>query len=145
VLIYFSQAAETRVAAVAAYLRSRPWAGEVYVDDELARVGMQAEDGLRIAVSMAKRPGTNPYGIPGLGAIGVRFEADTRKLGFGQHGGTGEYEQQPFLYIDGGGYRAGTRSTVPSAIVDIAPTILRYLGIETAPQAFDGKPLPLDG
>lgn len=144
VLLYFSQEASSRVGPVAAFLRSRPWAGEVYVDDELTQVGMYPEDGLRIAVSMAKRPGANQHGVPGLSAIGVRFDVDARKLGLGQHGGVGEYEQQPFLYIDGGGYRAGTRSTAPSAIVDIAPTILRYLGIETAPEAFDGKPLPVD-
>jgi hypothetical protein len=104
---------------------------------------MQPEDGLRIAVSMAKRPGANEYGVPGLSAIGVRYEADPAKLGFGQHGGVGEYEQQPFLYIDGGGYAAGTHSTEPSCIVDIAPTVLAYLGVETSAENFDGKPLPM--
>lgn len=145
VLIYFSPTAQSQVEVVAAFLRTRPWAGEVYVDEQLTQIGMQAEDGLRIAVSMAKRPGANEHGIPGLSAIGVRFEVDARKLGFGQHGGTGEYEQQPFLFIDGGGYQPGTRSTEPSAIVDIAPTILRYLGIEASTDAFDGKPLPREG
>jgi arylsulfatase A-like enzyme len=143
VLLYFSQAAEPRVEAVATFLRSRPWAGEVYVDDELTQVGMQREDGLRIAVSMAKRPDSNEYGVPGLSAIGVRFDVDPGKLGFGQHGGVGDYEQQPFLYIDGGGYAAGTHSTAPSCIVDIAPTVLAYLGIEASSEDFDGKPLPM--
>ena len=143
VLLYFSQAAESRVDAVATFLRSRPWAGEVYVDSELTQVGMQPEDGLRIAVSMAKRPGANEYGVPGLSAIGVRYEVDPAKLGFGQHGGVGEYEQQPFLFIDGGGYEAGTHSIAPSCIVDIAPTVLAYLGVETSAEDFDGKPLPL--
>lgn len=142
VLLYFSQEAVSRVDAVAAFLRSRPWAGAIYVDDELTHVGMQPEDGLRIAVSMAKHPGTNEHGIPGLSTIGVRFEVDPRKLGFGQHGGVGEYEQQPFLFIDGGGYAAGTRHTSPTSIVDIAPTILTYLGLDTTPEAFDGRPLP---
>jgi arylsulfatase A-like enzyme len=143
VLVYFSPAAEPRVEAVAAYLRRRPWAGAVYVGDELAHIGMRAEDGLHIAVSMAKRAEPNEHGVAGLSTIGVRYDVDPGKLGFGQHGGIGDYEQQPFLFVDGAGHAGGTTSTEPSSIVDIAPTVLAYLGIETPAGTFDGRPLPL--
>lgn len=140
-LIYFADEAASRVGAVAEFLRSRPWAGEVLVDDELERIGMRAEEGLRIAVSMAKQAGPNPHGIAGMSATVVRHEADPRKLGWGQHGGLGEYEQQPFLYATGGGFAAGTTCTAPTAIVDIAPTVLAYLGVPAPADEFDGRAL----
>lgn len=141
VLIYFAPTAESRVAAVAEFVRARPWCGEAFVDQALHDIGMAPGDGLRIAVSMAKRADPNAHGVPGLSTIGVRFDPDPSKLGFGQHGGVGAYEQQPFLCIDGGGFAAGTRSSAPTSIVDIAPTVLAYLGVETPPEAFDGSPL----
>jgi len=141
-LIYFSADALPQVEAVASFLRSRPWSGEVLVDAELSRIGMAAEGGLRIAVSMAKMPGQNQYGVPGLSATAVRFDVNPKKIGCGQHGGLGEQEQQPFLFASGGDFAPGTRCDVPTAIVDIAPTVLQYLGIASGADRFDGAPLP---
>lgn len=140
-LLYFAADAEARVAAVAAFLRARPWAGEVLVDQELARIGMQPEEGLRVAISMAKQTGPNPHGVPGLSATVVRHDPDPRKLGWGQHGGLGEYEQQPFLFACGSNFAPGSHCTEPTCIVDIAPTVLSYLEVEAPREAFDGVPL----
>ncbi|RPI45569.1 MAG: alkaline phosphatase family protein [Betaproteobacteria bacterium] len=143
VLVYFSADALDRVDAVADFLRARPWAGEVVSGEALAGLGMQPSGGLRIAVSMAKRTGTNLHGIPGLSATAVRFDPDPAKLGCGQHGGLGEHEQQPFLLASGGGFAAGSRCDQPTSIVDIAPTIVRHLGLHAAAGSFDGTALPL--
>lgn len=140
-LLYFSEEAEARVAAVADFLRGRPWAGEVLVDQALTRIGMQPEGGLRIAISMAKQPGPNPHGVPGLSATVVRHDPDPRKLGWGQHGGLGEFEQQPFLFACGADFAPGTHCTDATCIVDIAPTVLSYLGVELPRDAVDGTPL----
>ena len=142
-LVYFSGQALSRVDAVAAFLRTRAWAGEVVSEEALVRLGMAPEAGLRIAVSMAKQPGHNSHGIPGLSATAVRFDPDPAKLGCGQHGGLGEHEQQPFLFASGGGFSAGTKHTESTSILDIAPTVLRHLKVPAATGAFDGAPLAL--
>jgi len=140
-LVYFAPEALDRVDAVAEYLGTRPWAGEIVVGQALERFGMQPSGGLRIAVSMAKAAGVNPYGIPGLSATAVRFDPNPAKLGCGQHGGMGEQEQQPFLFASGGGFAGSTRCEQPTSILDIAPTILRHLGVPFARESFDGVPL----
>ena len=140
-LVYFSADALDRVDAVAGFLRTRPWAGEVVVGDALARLGMQPSGGLRIAVSMAKRAGQNPHGIPGLSVTAVRFDPNPAKIGCGQHGGLGEHEQQPFLFASGGGFCAGSHCEQPTSILDIAPTTLRHLGVSAASGSFDGAAL----
>ena len=87
-------------------------------------------------------PGKNEYGVPGLSATAVRFDANPKKIGCGQHGGLGDQEQQPFLFANGGDFAPGTRCEAPTAIVDIAPTVLQYLGIASGADRFDGAPLP---
>lgn len=134
-LIYFAEQAVDRVAGVADFLRRQPWAGEVLVGAELQRAGMRSEQGLHIGLSMAKHAGTNVHGIAGLSDIVTRFEPVPHKVGMGQHGGFGEFEQAPFLLASGGGLSAGIDARATS-IVDLLPTILRHLG-----HAFDG----LDG
>jgi predicted AlkP superfamily pyrophosphatase or phosphodiesterase len=138
-LLYFNDDATGRVADVAGFLRAQDWAGEVLVDEALAHVGLRAEHGLRIALSMAKADGPNEHGVAGISDIATRFEANPAKVGLGQHGGLGTFEQQPFLIASGGGFRAQSRMSEPSAIVDIAPTILRYLGLPA--EGMDGRAL----
>jgi arylsulfatase A-like enzyme len=137
-LLYFADASRDRVAAVAAYLRAQPWAGRVLVDEELGQAGMRAEQGLRIALSMAKDDGPNVHGIAGLSDVATRFEPTPRKIGMGQHGGFGSYEQAPFLLACGNAFAPGGHAGV-TCIVDIAPTVMRHLG--HAADGMDGRPL----
>ncbi len=60
-------------------------------------------------------------------------------LGGGQHGGLGAYEQHPFLIVRGGGFGAGVESGGETSAIDLAPTILRHLGLPSG--GMDGKPL----
>jgi arylsulfatase A-like enzyme len=61
-------------------------------------------------------------------------------LGHGQHGGLGRYETRPCLVVSGPGVRAGVCER-PTRAVDIAPTILDFLGV--ARGGTDGAVLPL--
>jgi arylsulfatase A-like enzyme len=125
-LLYFCAAAAHQVAPVAEYLRGQPWSGKVLVDDELEQAGMRAEGGLRITLSMAKHEGPNMHGVAGLSDIATRFEPTPGKVGLGQHGGFGVYEQAPFLLAIGAAFEPKVHAA-PTSIIDIAPTIMCHL------------------
>ena len=137
-LLYFADASSDRVTDVAEYLRAQPWTGRVLVDDELEQAGMRHEQGLRIALSMAKDGSPNAHGIAGLSDIATRFEPTPRKIGMGQHGGFGAYEQAPFLLASGNAFTPGKHAGA-TCIVDIAPTVMRHLGQPVT--GMDGRPL----
>jgi hypothetical protein len=77
--------------------------------------------------------------VPGHSHI-VRDSLEPKDCtGFGQHGGLGRNEQRPFLFVSGGGFVPGVRHS-RSSLIDIAPTVLRHLGL--AADGMDGRPLP---
>ena len=80
---------------------------------------------------MAKSPGANRNGIPGLTAMAVRFaeHEDAIRRDCGMHGGLGPYETQPTLIAVGAGFEAGASITKTSRIIDIAPTALAHLDL----------------
>jgi hypothetical protein len=61
------------------------------------------------------------------------------RLGCGQHGGLGTYEQMAFLMIEGHGFRQAATWTEPSSVIDLAPTILRHLSVSA--EGCEGRPL----
>ena len=82
---------------------------------------------------------TNLLVVKGLnGAFEDPLSGETR-IGGGQHGGLGAYEQHPFLIVRGGGFGAGVESATETSAIDLAPTILRHLGLPLG--GMDGKPL----
>ena len=111
----------------------------VYEGETLEEVGQRSDTALAIAFSMAKRDVANRYGIRGLGHVAgdIFMKSDAR--GHGQHGGLGPYETNALLCISGGGFGAGT-SDHTSRTIDIAPTVLRHVGV--ARDGMDGEPLP---
>lgn len=115
--------------AVIGYLRARLWAGAVLAGDELGAAGQAAEGGLLCAVSMRSEDRDNEYGIRGISAAARPAGGKPDRLGCGQHGGLGAYEQAPFLMIAGQGFDPGGTRTRPSSIIDLAPTILVHLGL----------------
>lgn len=138
-LVYLSDAASDRRDSIARWLGTQRWCGEVYVGKSLGHVGLTAHGNLAIAFSMAKRDVNNRFGVRGFGHVaGDRFMS-TDAPGLGQHGGLGPYETNPFLIVDGGRFVPGP-TEFPSGNVDIAPTILRHLGVADA--EMDGNPLP---
>ncbi len=80
---------------------------------------------------------TNDHGVPGTRWL-VEDGEGTPEIGCGHHGGLGPAETRPFLtfiHPDFGQGEAG-RTT---SLVDIAPTILRFLG--EAVDDMDGAPI----
>jgi len=137
-LIYVAPRAAERRAAIERFVRAQDWAEGVYADDGLSAIGMAPEGHLHMAFSMAKSDAANAYGCPG-GSLIVAKAGAGEKLGLGQHGGVGRFEQAPFLIVEGAGFAPGTVCGEPTCIVDIAPTVLAHLGV--AADGMDGRAL----
>jgi hypothetical protein len=138
-LIYLSDEASGKRKEIAEWIRDQEWSGMVYEGETLDEVGQRSDTALAIAFSMAKRDVENRYGIRGLGHVAGDVFSKSDACGHGQHGGLGPYETNALLSISGGGFGAGI-SDHPSRTIDIAPTVLRHLGV--AADGMDGEPLP---
>lgn len=137
-LIYLHPDRASDAGRVAAWLRTRPWAGEVLEGEALARVGQARTQGLVCAVSMRDDDAPNAFGVKGGGWSALPHEGKPDRLGCGQHGGLSVWEQMPFLMIEGTGFAPDGRLR-EAGIVDLAPTILRHLGQSST--GLDGRAL----
>jgi Type I phosphodiesterase / nucleotide pyrophosphatase len=136
-LLYATHEGRAALIDVLDAMRAEPWAGEVVLADGLAALGHAASRGVVAAVNMGRREEPNAYGFPG--ARWVAAEPGNQKpAGFGQHGGWGPDETQPFLLLNGTDVRPGVHAGTTS-LVDIAPTILSYLGLPHG--GLDGAPI----
>ena len=131
-LIYAHPDAAARLPALDAHLRAAHWSGAVFAADELAFVGHGPYQGLAFAVSMRADEGFNMFGVPGRSLVAKPRWGKPDRLGCGQHGGLGAFEQSPVLMLDGTGFAAGAARADAAHIVDLAPTILRHLGAAAA-------------
>ena len=129
--------------AVLGFLRGRGWAGEVLEGAGLAAVGQAAVDGLLCAISMRSDGARNGFSVAGSGASAKPSDGKPDRLGCGQHGGLGAWEQMPFLMISGCGFEPGGARLAPSSAVDLGPTLLRHLGL--AADGCEGRPLQAAG
>jgi hypothetical protein len=139
-LLYLSPQACARRDTIADWLASQSWCERVYAGPALAGIGLPVDGALQIAFSMAKQDTANRFGVPGAGAVAADSFTKSDALGHGQHGGLGHYETRPCLVVSGPGVRAGVCER-PTRAVDIAPTILDFLGV--ARGGTDGAVLPL--
>ena len=139
-LVYLSDSARSRRDDIVAWLERQPWCGPVFAGAALAEVGQREDGHLSIAFAMAGRDAPNRFGIPGISHVaGCRFSSIDAP-GRGQHGGLGRYETNPVLIIDDGSGDA-RRIEAQTSAVDIAPTILDFLGV--AYDGADGRPVPV--
>ena len=138
-LVYLSERASSRRDDIVDWLDRQFWCGPVFVGTALAEVGQCEDGGLSIAFAMAERDAPNRFGIRGISHVaGCRFSSNDAP-GRGQHGGLGPYETNPVLVVDDGSGEA-RRVTAHTSAVDVAPTILEYLGV--ASDGTDGRPVP---
>ena len=137
-LIYFTEPESANVAEVARLLEVQDWIGRVFTGEGLAKAGLPTGSRARIAITMKADDRANPHGVSGHSHI-VRDSSGQDITGFGQHGGLGANEQRPFLFVRGGGFGAGAHRG-PTSLVDIAPTVLRHLGLSA--DGLDGRALP---
>jgi arylsulfatase A-like enzyme len=139
-LLYFAEPSGALVGQVAQFLRTQEWVGRAFVSGELAAAGLPTNSPMQIALTLKPDERANPHGVPGHSHI-VRDSLEPKNVtGFGQHGGLGRNEQRPFLFISGGGFAPGIRDRRTS-LIDIAPTVLRHLGLPA--NGMDGHALPL--
>jgi predicted AlkP superfamily pyrophosphatase or phosphodiesterase len=141
-LIYLSEAAKPRCDALADFLETRSWVGGVYAGEALEQVGMRAEHSLALAIDMAKLERSNEFGVQGYSYMARDPKGSKDYTGLGQHGGMGANEQRPFMFARGKGLAANGEAPGGSSPVDIAPTILRHLGLPGG--NLDGRPLQGD-
>jgi len=135
--------AQSRIPAIAAFLREQDWCEAVYHGSELATLGLPVGDPCcAIAVDMAHDARANDHGVEGSTCIAENPDDSKDYLGCGQHGGLGRYEQSPFLAFDGGGFAQRRKTPYPASLIDIAPTLMRHLGLPDS--GMDGSALPLD-
>jgi arylsulfatase A-like enzyme len=127
-LIYVDPACADRLPAIQAYLDQVDWADRVGSAETLHLMGQAPHQGLAFAVSMRTTNEPNGHGIRGTSLVAKPSAGKADRLGCGQHGGFGSYEQMPFLMISGTGFAPGAIRQAPAKVVDLAPTILVHLG-----------------
>ncbi|MBS0560340.1 MAG: alkaline phosphatase family protein [Proteobacteria bacterium] len=128
-LIYLHPGRQADANRVTGFLRAQPWVGSLLAGVDLRSAGHVPADGLLCAVSMRAEDRPNAFGVRGVGAAARPFAGKPDRMGCGQHGGLGAYEQMPFLMIAGAGFAPGATVAAPSSVIDLAPTILAHLGI----------------
>ena len=138
-LIYLHRDAEARRDRLGEFLGSQPWVGTVVDAAGLAAIGQAAHNGLAFAVSLRADASENEFGVPGRSLAARPRWGKPDRLGCGQHGGLGRFEQSPVLLIDGPGFTTCGTRTGPVHVTDLAPTIMRHLGIAAA--GMDGRAL----
>jgi arylsulfatase A-like enzyme len=137
-MISVSGAARARVPALRAFFAAQDWIDCVHAGAELAALHLPVEGHLQLAITMRTRADVNEYGIAGKADVVFDPNSNEGYVG-GQHGGLGRHEQAPVLAMQGPGFAAGTVSEADASLIDIAPTILRHLGLPA--DGMDGRPL----
>jgi arylsulfatase A-like enzyme len=138
-LIYVHPDCSDRIPALGAHLDRADWADRVVSADDLHLIGQSPRHHLTFAVSMRASDEPNVHGVRGTSLVAKPASGKADRLGCGQHGGFGAYEQSPFLMISGAGFTPGKLRKNTAAVVDIAPTILAHLGL--AADGMDGAVL----
>lgn len=139
-LIYVDRRNADRIPELARFLSRQSWVGRVIEEESFAAFGIPQGGGLAFGISLAADDeGVNEFGVPGLSLAAKPLEGKADRLGCGQHGGLGRYEQSPFLILDGPGFAAGNDIAEETSVIDVAPTILAFLGHSAA--GLDGRPL----
>jgi len=100
---------------------------------ETVRANTAEAPDIVVALRWNKNP--NRFGAPGH-----IITDNARGPGEGSHASLSAFDVHNTLIAAGPDFRKGVANTLPSSNVDIAPTVLRLLGID-APQKFDGRVL----
>lgn len=141
-LIYVDPEQADRARQLGAFLAGCPWVGRLIAPEDFAEFGVPAGGDLAFAVAMAADDeALNAYGVPGLSLAAKPAGGKPDRLGCGQHGGLGRYEQSPVLMLEGPGFAAGAEIAAATSAIDLAPTLLAFLG--HAADGLDGRPLQL--
>lgn len=136
-VLYATQEARPALLGVLDDMRAEPWADSVVVGDDLARLGYAPSGGVVAVVNMGRSAEANEYGVPGRRWVVAEGDKPPT-IGWGQHGGWGPDETRPFLLLNAPQLAPG-RLERPTSLVDIAPTLLDFLGLPA--DGMDGRSL----
>ena len=137
--VYVADEARGRIGDIETFLEDAADVDRVFCGAGLAEVGHRTDSALALSVTAKHSDAANEFGGPGMNSAFADPLARETRLGCGQHGGLGAYEQGPFLIVRGGGFGSGVRTEEETSAIDLAPTILRHLGLPW--DGVDGKPL----
>jgi arylsulfatase A-like enzyme len=138
-LVYVRADCSDRIPPLRAHLEVADWVDRVVPAETLRAIGQAPHHCLAFAISMRASDEPNIHGVRGTSLVAKPASGKADRLGCGQHGGSGTYEQSPFLMIDGAGFTPAAARQSGATVVDIAPTILAHLGI--AADGMDGAAL----
>ncbi len=124
-LIYATEKARPALADVLPRMRKEPWTGAILTGEALAATGLSGQM-LAAAVDTARHDERNGYGVAGTRWL-VEDGEGPPEIGCGHHGGLGPQETRPFLVLVHPDF-GQSRIERPTSLVDIAPTILGFLG-----------------
>ncbi|PZR72876.1 MAG: hypothetical protein DLM73_12195 [Chthoniobacterales bacterium] len=123
------------------WLQHSDFAGVIFAREKfegtfpLESVHANTADAPDVMVAMRWNPKPNQFGVPGQ-----LITDSARGAGQGSHASLSEFDVHNTLVAAGPDFQHGVASDVPSANVDIAPTVLHILGVQT-PNKFDGRVL----
>jgi arylsulfatase A-like enzyme len=123
------------------WLQHSDFAGVIFTREKfegafpLESVHANTADAPDVMTSLRWNPKPNRFGVPGQ----ITTDA-ARGAGKGSHASLSEFDVHNTLVAAGPGFHRAKENDLPSGNVDLAPTILRLLGLE-APNKFDGRVL----
>lgn len=140
--IYVAKKNMELASEIEAFCRDHAWCGALLAGDALRPTGQAPVHELALSISMRKYAEPNELGVPGVTDVVTSDAKPAKPKGYGSHGGLGAYERKPFLIATGGGMATGSVETGQTSLVNIAPTVLRHLGVGR--QGMDGIALSHD-
>jgi len=141
VLFYITGHDEAVTKRLVDYLQLSDFAGVIF-----SRAGLEGTFSLEqghlnspaapdVVVSLRWNNKKNKYSIPGM------VDADgSRQAGKGTHASLSRFEMNNTLVAAGPDFRQGLEDTLPTGNTDLAPTILKILGV-AQPEPMDGRVL----
>src|SRR6266496_5792133 len=142
VLFYVIGHDETVTRRLIEFLQQSDFAGVIFTKKPiegtfvLGQATIQNPHGPDVEMAFRWNDSKNQFGIPGM------IDADwQRKAGEGTHVTLSRFDMHNTLIAAGPDFRQGEVDDLPTGNIDLAPMILRILGI-TAPQKMDGRILP---
>ena len=142
VLFYIIEHDRKVAARLVEWLQHSDFAGVIFSREKfdgtfpLDAVHANVAEAPDVIVALRWNPKANQFGIPGH----IITDA-TRKAGQGSHATLSDYDVHNTLVAGGPHFRRGFESKLPSGNIDLAPTILHILGLDSASKKFDGRPL----
>jgi arylsulfatase A-like enzyme len=139
ILFYVVDRDPETIARLVEWLQRSDFAGVIFCREKfegtfpLETVRANTADAPEVMVALRWNNKPNRFGAPGH-----IVTDDARPAGEGSHASLSEFDIHNTLIAAGPDFREGVTTALPSSNVDLAPTVLRILGVDP-PEKFDGR------